>query len=180
MSKLRLIKKINTESIFYMLYDAYKNISEDKIESLCISIEEDEIFKKLFFFYDEDTHDYYYDSLKEKNIKNYLIEKLNEYSMNINCINFEDYRKYLLDNCDSYNEILLHFRLGKIYIKEGALYTSLYDEFLNEDVYINRLMEAENFYDELTKIKKECLTYLFETAIMESKWELEKIELKNL
>ena len=91
--------------------------------------------------------------------------------MNVSLIpkyKFVEYREELCE-CHSGE----YYEIGKITIKEEDIYASLHDEFLNEEEYINRLVKSgDNFFNELEKIKKECLEYLVKTAIIQIKQDL--------
>lgn len=172
---LNLIKKINMESIYNRIDDYAKTQEEEnKIERLCVSIEKSSEFRNLFFFCDSDNNDYFYESKDEFIMKEFLEKAISPYS--IENISFVDYRTELLDNCDSDNTIELSTLGANIEIQEQRLYESLHDEFLNEETYIQRLVNAKDFYKELNVIKKECLRYLFDMALDEARGNIDSYE----
>jgi hypothetical protein len=156
------------ENIFEEVCDLKLDKSEKEIESICISLENNKDFQKLFFYIEKDYHRYYYHSSKEDRIKKILFNSLDVGSLSEYI--FVDYGEELIENCNPDENI----KLGSVLVSEEDFYESLSEEFLREDDYIDRLVNAPNFKEELAKIKKECLEYLFVVIIDEAKEALEQ------
>lgn len=168
------IKVINMSRIYENLLDKYREKPESELEELCWSLEKTEEFRKLFFFINNSNHDCLYHSSKEKKIKDQITKTLN--GIEIPDSWFYNYGEELVEYCDSDEVIELHDRVGAITISMANLYESLSDEFLKEDKFVDRLVNAPDFKKELAVIKKECLAYLFDMAITEAREELEAYE----
>jgi hypothetical protein len=168
------IKKINFEVIFERLIDFQDNKTEKELENYCINIENSKEFQGLFFFKETDCHNYFYELKNEQNIKDFLKQYFTDEFLENDL--FVEYGEYLL-NCENEDDIIkIPSYLGKIIINESALYESLQEEFLRNDDIIKRLVNANDFYEEMIQIKKDCLKYLFEMMIADVKDDIDNYE----
>ena len=73
-----------------------------------------------------------------------------------------------------------HIELGEITIDSSDFYTNLRDKFLYNSKYIKKLVSAgENFFSELTKIKKTCLKGMVRNIVKKIEKDLENYEELN-
>lgn len=165
------IRFINMESIFDNLCDL--GVEEKQAENICVGLEDNEEFRKLFFFTDREHHEYFYQHSEETQIKEYLGQYMEVNRLPNYC--FRDLGNELLENCDSENDI----EIGIVKINEEDFYIVLNEETLEIDEYINQLVTAKDFYEELKKVKKSNLEYLFSMEVERAREKLKDFEFKR-
>lgn len=154
---------------------------QDIIDEIIPKLEDDIYLNERFVIYhDKDRNesyflnhakdelvDYIYDSIQEEN--NFKISKgdIGE------CIDDYGHRGY--NNCD-----VRDIKIGSLNIYEGDFYATLSDEFLNNEEYVSRLINAEDFKGELKRLKKEVLDYLVDIEITEIKSSLDNYDVDSI
>lgn len=153
------IKKINFEVIYERLTDFKKDESEERLSDYCFNIEDSKEFQKLFFFKETDCHNYFYELKDEQKIKDFLKSYFDKEVLTDDL--FKEYGEELRDiYSGDYIEIKSY--IGKLVILEENFYASLQEEFLRNEEIIKRLVKAEDFYEEMETVKRDCLKYLIE------------------
>jgi hypothetical protein len=169
------IKMINMERIFNNLYrDLSNRESEEYLKKRCIAIEDNKEFKKLFFFYNRESHEYYYQSKDEDKVKEFLANNLDKDIIKDDDL-FISYGEYLRKYENNEDGFEFNTNQGRIIIYEDNFYIALEEEFLNNDEFIQRLIKSENFNKEMIKIKKDCLAYLVQLSYDEIKSEIQNL-----
>ena len=174
------IKYINMQDIFETLCDAEKGLTKEKereLEFICYGIEGKEDFNNLFFFTNKENYEYFYLESQESEIKEYLSQYINvnaleNYRMDV----FKDYIKELREI--GMDEVIFKTSVDELIIDGEDVLELLEQRYLNyenEDI-INRLIKAENFYDELCSLKEECLNSLIDMYIIEIRDQLKSFK----
>jgi len=152
-----IIKVLDMQNFVQILEDDFKY--KEDIEKVCRNIELDEELKKIFFYYDKQDELHFYESKNEKQLLLYLTKYNTAHVMKLATESHEvfyDYGKKLYEARRSKN-ISINVDFGSIIITKETFYKTLRLEYLNKQGMIDRLIEAEDFFDELDDIKKECL-----------------------
>ena len=167
------IKCINTYTLLDSLCSHKPDNEVEKIEEIISRLEEDEQFKNLFFHFDGDEV-YFFQEREQQKIKSYINSKIDLSNIEDGRI-FEDYANLLLMYEGGW-----HIELGEITIDSSDFYTNLRDKFLYNSKYIKKLVSAgDNFFSELTKIKKTCLKGMVRNIVKKIEKDLENYEELN-
>jgi len=163
------IKVINIEELSEILYnDTFLlDLSEAEIYGKCADMADQQDFRNLFFFIDEDSEMYFYQRQHEQEIKNYIFKQFNISKIDERA--FLMYSNYLY-GCSDIKSI----HLGNITIEQIDFYIELEDGFMTDDIVISKLVSAgrkNEFYKEMDIVKKLCLRKVlkkkYEEAIAE-------------
>jgi len=158
------IKLLNMGSIFEVITGGLPDKEENEIDKILAAIEQQEEFNKMFFYSNKETYQYYYLESQEKEIKEYISKQV-DISRAVNdeyC--FRDFSAELNEN-RTLDTIKFKTHIGTITIQEDNIIDALIDEYLTEEDYIERLVNAEDFEQEMKDLKRECLLYLFEMQV---------------
>lgn len=146
------------------------NLSED-LDHILISIENDKSLIGVYFFYmDNKEHNLFFQHMNEAEVVHYLTGKLGECNRSVikDCIN--DYGQILFECYGESDEEISFGNIGRgITITNKQVYASLADEFLNNQFFIDRLVNSKDFNKELEMIKLEVMGYLFDLTIEDAK-----------
>jgi hypothetical protein len=149
-----------------LLGDNFTDEIEEEIENKCTWIEEQEDFKKLFFFIDSDNSEYYYTEDTEQKIIDYLSQYIEVNNLKYPDLIFRDLCQDLLDNREC-KDFEFETCWGKFVIDETNFIETLNEEFLGEEKIVDELIKATNFIEQFKEVKKDCLNYLVDMSIDE-------------
>ena len=149
------IKVINIEELSDILYNdtLLLDLYELEIYEKCANMADQQDFRNLFFFIDENSEMYFYQRQHEQEIKNYIFKQFNISEIDERA--FSMYSNYLY-GCSDIQSI----HLGNITIEQIDFYTELEDSFMTNDTIISKLVFAgrkNRFYWEMDNVKKLCL-----------------------
>jgi len=149
------IKVINIEELSEILYNntLLLDLYELEIYEKCANMADQQDFRNLFFFIDENSEMYFYQRQHEQEIKNYIFKQFNISEIDERA--FSMYSNYLY-GCSDIQSI----HLGNITIEQIDFYIELEDSFMTNDTIISKLVFAgrkNRFYWEMDNVKKLCL-----------------------
>jgi hypothetical protein len=175
----KIIKFMDMQVIFDELIWG-KGLTEEeemKIDEILANLEEEPEFNQMFFYSDKENSKYYYLSSDEQKIIDYISKYIDVSSITDNKYCFRELTEEIEENTES-NNIEIETHIGKIIIREKAFIAMMIDDILSNEDNIDRLINAKDFYEELSKLKKECLECLFDMQIDIAREKLEKHEFK--
>jgi len=175
----KIIKFMDMQVIFDELIWG-KGLTEEeemKIDEILANLEEEPEFNQMFFYSDKENSKYYYLSSDEQKIIDYISKYIDVSSITDNKYCFRELTEEIEENTEG-NNIEIETHIGKIIIREKAFIAMMIDDILSNEDNIDRLINAKDFYEELSKLKKECLECLFDMQIDIAREKLEKHEFK--
>ena len=167
-----IIKKLDIQRFVEILEDN-KEMNEQDIKQFISKIELDEEFKKIFFYHDNEENSYFYESKYEQKLI-YCLSKYHTEDMEYMKYIIGDYSLFVnygmeLYDCKGLSLIDFDYGFGSVTITQEGFYNLLRNEYLNNKDVIKRLISSDNFFDELEKVKKECLEYIIDDLVFKAK-----------
>lgn len=156
---------------------------DNKKDDILVGMEKDEsLLGEYFCYVDKKSHLVFFHSKKQNEVVNLIKNKLNISDLKIITLQIREYGEFLYQWYGDEDEELTFGDIGEgITITYAQIYASLMDEFLKEDEYVDRLINADDFKKEFTNIKKEVVQYLFQLTIDDAKMDFEmKLETLEL